>query len=219
MENELDNILIGLLDDWTILCKECESKIKELSKLLKLTKEHTIDENNEFTFSKYGATIREKKEDGSYDYKKVKSDIKIDLDKLKEGKYDLDELVEIKERYIGKYEDEDLFVKHGMYGLYAQWGENKKTLNSIKKTIENITMEDIEKCILTKNESSNILRVINDDISVRKGKYGPYVYYKRKDMGQPQFYNIKKFKEGFTYCEKKVLIDWLVETYSLPIEV
>lgn len=221
MENELDNILIGILDDWTSICKECESKIKELSKpLKKLTKEtYTIDENNEFTFSKYGATIREKKEDGSYNYKKVKSDIKIDLDKLKEGKYDLDELVEIKERYIGKYEDEDLFVKHGMYGLYAQWGENKKTLNSIKKTIENITMEDIEKCILTKNESSNILRVINDDISVRKGKYGPYVYYKRKDMGEPKFYNIKKFKEGFTYCEKKVLINWLVETYSLPIEV
>ncbi len=221
MENELDNILIGILDDWTSICRDCESKIKELSKpLKKLTKEtYTIDENNEFTFSKYGATIREKKEDGSYDYKKVKSDIKIDLDKLKEGKYDLDELVEIKERYIGKYEDEDLFVKHGMYGLYAQWGENRKTLNSIKKTIENITMEDIEKCILTKHESSNILRVINDEISVRKGKYGPYVYYKRKDMGEPKFYNIKKFKEGFTYCDKDVLINWLSETYNLPSKV
>ena len=64
-----------------------------------------------------------------------------------------------------------------MYGVYAEWGENKKTLNSIKK-LENITLEDLD--VLTKNSDSNILRTINEDISVRKGKYGPYVYYKER---------------------------------------
>ena len=87
-----------------------------------------------------------------------------------------------------------------------------------KKTIETITMEDIEKIIKSKNDSANILRVINNNISVRKGKFGPYVYYKRKDMKQPQFFNIKKFKEGFTYCKEEVLINWLNETYNIPIE-
>ena len=197
-----------------------ETKIKELSLPLKnLTKEtFTIDEKNDFTFSKYGATLREKREDGSYEYKSVKKDIKIDLDKLKQGSYTLDELLETKEKYMGKYEDQDMFLKNGKYGLYVEWGENKKTLNQVKKTIETITMEDIEKVIKNKNESANILRVINDSISIRKGKYGPYVYYKRKDMKQPQFFNINKFKEGFTYCKEEVLINWLNETYNIPIE-
>lgn len=220
MEENLDNILTGISENWTSICKNCETKIKELSLPLKnLTKEtYTIDQNNDFTFSKYGATIREKREDGSYEYKSVKKDIKIDLDKLKQGSYTLDELLETKEKYMGKYEDEDMFLKNGKYGLYVEWGENKKTLNQTKKTIETITMEDIEKIIKSKNDSANILRVINNNISVRKGKFGPYVYYKRKDMKQPQFFNIKKFKEGFTYCKEEVLINWLNETYNIPIE-
>ena len=37
-------------------------------------------------------------------------------------------------------------------------------------------------------------------------------------MKQPQFFNIKKFKEGFTYCKEEVLINWLNETYNIPIE-
>ena len=220
MEENLDNILNGISENWTSICKNCETKIKNLSQPLKnLTKEiYMIDEKNDFTFSKYGATIREKREDGSYEYKSVKKDIKIDLDKLKQGSYTLDELLETKEKYMGKYEDEDMFLKNGKYGLYVEWGENKKTLNQTKKTIETITMEDIEKIIKSKNDSANILRVINNNISVRKGKFGPYVYYKRKDMKQPQFFNIKKFKEGFTYCKEEVLINWLNETYNIPIE-
>lgn len=220
MEEDLDNILNEVSEDWTNVCKTCEKKIKELSKPLKtLTKEtYTIDDKNDFTFSRYGATIREKQEDGSFEYKSVKKDLKIDLEKLKKGSYTLDELLETKEKYMGKYEDQDMFVKNGKYGLYAEWGENKKTLNQTKKTIETITMEDIEKIIKSKNDSANILRVINDSISIRKGRFGPYVYYKRKDMKQPQFFNLKKFKEGFTYCKEEVLINWLNETYNIPIE-
>merc|ERR1711991_546145 len=93
MEENLDNILSGISENWTNICKNCETKIKELSLPLKnLTKEtYTIDEKNDFTLSKYGATIRENREDGSYEYKSVKKDIKIDLDKLKQGSYTLDE--------------------------------------------------------------------------------------------------------------------------------
>ncbi len=219
MENDLDNILNETLDDWTSVCKNCENKIKELSKPLKnLSKEvYKLDDKNEFLFSKYGATIRELQSDGKYEYKNIKKDIKIDLDKLKEGGYKLSELLEDKDKYMGKYDNMDLYVKTGMYGLYAEWGDNKKTLASLKKNISNITFEEIEK-FLNKNESSNILRSINENISIRKGKFGPYVYYKTKTMKQPQFFNLKKFKEGFTYCKEEVLINWLNETYSVTIE-
>lgn len=220
MENELDNILNETLDDWTIVCRNCENKIKELSKPLKnLSKEvYKLDDKNEFVFSKYGATIRELLPDGKYEYKNIKKDISIDLDKLKEGYYKVNELLEEKDKYMGKYDNVDLYVKTGMYGLYAEWGDNKKTLASLKKNINNITFEEVEKFLNNKNESSNILRNINENISVRKGKFGPYVYYKTKTMKQPKFFNLKKFKEGFTYCKEEVLINWLNETYNVIIE-
>lgn len=220
MENELDNILNETLDDWTIVCRNCENKIKELSKPLKnLSKEvYKLDDKNEFVFSKYGATIRELLPDGKYEYKNIKKDISIDLDKLKEGHYKVNELLEEKDKYMGKYDNVDLYVKTGMYGLYAEWGDNKKTLASLKKNINNITFEEVEKFLNNKNESSNILRNINENISIRKGKFGPYVYYKTKTMKQPQFFNLKKFKEGFTYCKEQVLINWLNETYNVTIE-
>ena len=67
------------------------------------------------------------------------------------------------------------------------------------------------------NSDANILRVLNDDFSVRKGKFGPYAYYKRANMEKPEFYNIKKFKESFTFCNADILIKWICETYKINI--
>jgi topoisomerase IA-like protein len=61
----------------------------------------------------------------------------------------------------------------------------------------------------------NVLRKLNEELSVRKGKYGPYVYYKTPEMSKPQFLNIKKFKEGFLSCDVHSLINWLKETYNI----
>ena len=62
---------------------------------------------------------------------------------------------------------------------------------------------------------TSVLRVLNDNFSVRTGKYGPYVYYKRASMAKPIFYNIKKFKESFTYCNADILIKWICDTYNI----
>ena len=34
------------------------------------------------------------------------------------------------------------------------------------------------------------------DVILRKGKFGPYVYYKTDDMKKPNFFNIKKFPKN-----------------------
>lgn len=46
-------------------------------------------------------------------------------------------------RKLGKYNNEDLFLKKGKYGLYVVWGENKKSVNEIKKGEDDITLEDV----------------------------------------------------------------------------
>ena len=38
---------------------------------------------------------------------------------------------------------------------------------------------------------SNIIKRLNEEMSVRKGKYGHYVYYKTNKMKKPRFINMK----------------------------
>jgi DNA topoisomerase-1 len=44
---------------------------------------------------------------------------------------------------LGKYNNLDLILKKGKYGLYVVWGENKKSINDIKKNEDDITYEDV----------------------------------------------------------------------------
>ena len=219
MEKELDSIYKGILEDWTIICKDCESKIKTLAKPLKnLEKEiYKIDDNHDLIWTKNGPLIRKKIRDDEYELRNIKSNIKLDIEKLKNNEYSLEELLEAKDICLGKYENQDLYVKNGKYGKYAMWGENKKALNTIKKPLDKITLSEVIE-VIQNDPSKNILREINENVSIRKGKYGAYVYYKRKDMEKPEFYNIKKFKEGFTYCDKDVFLEWLNTTYGVPLE-
>lgn len=219
MEVELDNIFNGVIDDWTQVCKTCDNKIKDLSKPLKNLSKQTyeIDETHVLIFSKNGPIIKEYLDDENFQFKSVRKDIQLDMKKIKDKEYTVNDLVQISEKYLGKYENTDLYIKYGKFGLYALWGENTKAMNALKKPIESIELKDVEEILNHVESSPNVLRIINEDISVRKGKYGPYVYYKRKDMKKPDFLSIKKFNEGFTYCKPEVLIGWLHETYNIPI--
>ena len=219
MEIKLDEISFGYESDWRTICKTCYNEIKDLSKELKKIEKQSyiLDENNDFIFEKYGAVIRHKLEDGTFDYKQVKKDIKIDLEKLKNKEYSVDDLIEIKNNHLGKYENNDIFIKNGRFGPYVEWGEKKLSIKNIDIPLDKITLEDIEKFIKSDktNVNKNIIRVINNDFSIRKGKFGAYMYYKRNDMMKPEFYNIKKFPEGFLTCDPETIIDWVKTKYNI----
>jgi topoisomerase IA-like protein len=131
----------------------------------------------------------------------------------------LDELYEIKNDCLGKYEEKDLFIKNGKYGLYVQWGDKKESIKKIEKPIDEITLQDVIDYLGTDKTQRNkaVLRVLTPELSIRKGKFGAYAFYKKDDMPKPEFYNIKKFPEGFISCEPSVLIEWLNQTYKITI--
>ncbi len=240
--------------EWQNICRDCEKIIKKLttpiSNVFKLS--YKIENDYNLIFSKNGPVLCKTQKDfdneGKEDiyYKSVKKNILIDIDKLKNGLYKLDELLEIENKLLGKWENEELYIKNGKHGIYLEWGENKKKIEKHEKTIEETNYDDVvvyltestdEESIMKNNK--NILRIINDDLSIRNGKYGAYIYYKTKNMKIPEFYNIKKFgdlkpkndnenvKKSFNrsnnvhwykYCDKLLFINWINETYGLSIE-
>lgn len=215
MEKKLDEISRGKSDvQWYDICKECHSLIRSLTN--SVSKEtYKLDDKHDLVFTKNGPAISNKLDDGTIEYKSVRKDIAIDLDKLRKVEYSVNELIEIPIQCIGKIGEHDVYIKHGKFGAYAEWGENKKSVDEIIKTKGTVTIGDITEK-QDHSKSSSVLRTLTSDLSIRKGKYGAYAHYQRKDMPKPEFYNIKKFREGFSNCNADVLIQWLCDTYNVP---
>jgi DNA topoisomerase-1 len=229
MEQQLDIISYNSLIEWSSICKECYVEIVKLSnELKKLGKQNfVLDENHSFAFEKMGPVIKESREDGTLAFLPVKQGIQINLDKLKNKQYSLDDLVESKTSSIGKYLDEDVYLKYGKFGPYVQWKETsisvKELLNENKNvsiTLEKVLplLESKIKSLADNEVTHNLLRWIRQpDLSIRKGKFGPYVFYQAKDMKKPTFFNIKKFNEGLFTCTNETLITWLNQTYKVNL--
>jgi len=139
---------------------------------------------------KYGPVIAYK-EGENLKFKSVKKN--IDIEKLKRGEYKLKDIVQAayKKNVLGKYKKEEVILKNGKYGLYVTVGGKNVSIKTDKSEDE-ITLEDVIPFLSAPRQStSSILKQLNENISIRKGKYGPYVFYKTDKMKKPRFINMK----------------------------
>ena len=153
---------------------------------------------------KYGPVIAYK-EGEKLKFKSVKKDINIE--KLKRGEYKLKDIVQsaYKKNVLGKYKNKEVVLKNGKYGLYVTV-DGKNTSIKTDKSEDEIVLEDVIPFLETSKQSnSSILKQLNDSITIRKGKYGPYVFYKTDKMKKPRFINMK----GKTI--EDVTISWVME--------
>ena len=171
---------------------------------------------------KYGPVIKcVEEKDGKEEviFKSVKKD--LDISKLKIGEYELDDIIEQNKtgniQYnLGKYEGKDVILRKGKFGLYTSWGDTSKTLKELgNRPIENITIEEV---IAILEKGSGIVRVINTNLTIRKGPKGDYIFYKNSKMKKPIFYDIKSFttetKEDYKTCDINILKSWISEKYN-----
>ncbi len=225
MEDELDKIAKGDVI-WYNLCDTCN---KQLDTLVDGLKDETkievkLDEHNTYLVGKYGPVIKCVEEINGIEqinFKPIKKG--VDIHKIENGEYNqsIEEIIDTnvaKKKYIlGKYEDKDVVLQKGKFGLYMTWGENSKNLKELgNRPLENITFDEVKKYL---EEGSNLIREVNTSTSIRKGAKGDYIFYKTAKMKKPQFFDLKTFnndvKADYKTCNMTVLKSWLKEKYDI----
>ena len=237
MEDELDNIARGKKKYYE-LCDECNKFItslinsnnliiksdsnlengkENLEKLEKL--QIKIDAKHTYLIGKNGPTIKYTKEDGSLAFYGVKKTINIE--KLKRGEYKLDELIETSEetsKLLGVFNEENVYLKNGKYGYYLECGLLRKSLKTIKINVpfKEIKIDDaltiLKDC---DSETNGLVRKISNDLAIRKGKFGDYLFYKTPSMKKPQFLKLGDFNDDYKNCSLEFLKSWIKEKYNL----
>jgi len=236
MEDHLDKIAHGEKEPWFEICEITWRQVASICDALKKEKkrEIQIDADHIFTIGKYGPVIKcTRPSEGEGDNKCVKKatflSVRKDLDigKVERGEYSLEEIVEDKKESgqepLGEYQGHPLFIKRGKYGRYAAWGSQKKSLAAFgNRPTENLLLEDvvaeIEKHgvpVDGETKVSPIVRIVSDNISIRRGKYGEYIFYKTAKMKKPKFLKLDGCPEDYKTCHLVFLRDWLLEKFGI----
>ena len=128
----------------------------------------------------------------------------------------LDDIIDntiINKNSIGKYKGQDLFIKKGKYGIYAQWGKETK---SLKENFEFLEINQIQyidvikyldKDSLDPTKPIGLVRDLNNNLSIRTGKYGDYIFYKKPRAKKPEFYKLNGFNTDHKKCDKILLLN------------
>lgn len=186
MEANLDDIAsstTGSFDKLKIVCDECCREIIEnIHKYNSENKEKIIIKNNENNHDKSSSTS-----------------------------------TATGEHIVGIYGGFNVILKNGRFGKYIVWGKDGIHRKSIEKThLQNkdsssVSLDEIIRFIENDpidygvdssklNSDSGIIRVINDDVSIRSGKYGNYIFYKTVQMKKPKFISLKNFEKNIYTC-------------------
>lgn len=215
MESKLDEIVNGSQINWYGVCKECETEIKSCATPIKKIEKKffPLEETYDIVFERYGPSIRHHLEDGSIEFFNVKKNVHITIDGIERNQYKLKDIIDTPSGCIGTWDNEEVFIKDGRFGLYLQYGETRKPLKHIEKQKEEITWEDILPTLENKQLDPNVLRKYNEATSLRKGKFGPYIFYQTPSMKKPSFFNIKKYKGDCFHDDIETVLEWVDKTY------
>ena len=166
------------------------------------------------------------------EYLPMRKNMKWDKEKLIQGQYTLEELVEWTDPILGIHEGESMILKSGKFGAYVEWGEKRESITPLveqrkKQGLDSHDLEASDVVAFLREKEANggavvdgkkILRVFTPEISVRMGRYGPYVFYQSSTAPpntKPQFLSLKKLEVGYMTCTKIQFLKWLVDTHGV----
>lgn len=146
-------------------------------------------------------------------------------------------------RMMGQYQGQDIIIKSGKYGAYIVWGATNLSLKPLLgggrggKSEFDLTLQDviafIERSTGGTGESAaaggtgdtgtpvqgQIMRTIDENTTIRYGRYGPYIFHKTAKMTKPAFVALKGFAEkhgNYITCDAAVLYEWIAADAAAP---
>jgi len=106
--------------------------------------------------------------------------------------------------HCGLYKKKPVIIKKGPYGFYSEYNKQKKSL--LHWTHYDQIQDYIDRQQFPCEYIEDLIH-FNKDYSIRKGKYGDYVYYKTSNMKKPMFYKLeiesREIEDIKEYIQKK----------------
>ena len=213
MEDDLDKISKGS-KQYIEICSAIYNNLIKLSNTIKMDQKqvYKIDEHHTYMIGKYGPVIK-KKIDDNISFINVKKN--LEMNDIMSGKYSLQELIDVKQTntVLGKYENNDVILKKGKFGLYIVCNGKNYSIKHIKKEKEKIKLVDVLGVLKGNTQNSNILKKVSDEVSIRKGKYGEYIFYKKSDWKKPRFLKLKNIL--WKNLTNKEILNWIENEYNI----
>ena len=121
--------------------------------------------------------------------------------------------------HCGNWKNSVMVIKDGPYGYYLEY---KKEIVSLDKCHIDINAI-VEKQIITDDEKKEIMDYvkkkeglkINDDMSIREGPKGYYLFYKKPSMKKPKFYNCDEIIEHIESRDIDKIIEYIHKKYKI----
>jgi DNA topoisomerase-1 len=227
MEDDLDKISNGQFV-WNKLCEKCYIELTNVTDKLQDLKKFNleIDDNHTLIIGKHGPVIKyvDTKDPKKVYFIPVKKN--IDIEQLKNNKnISLTDVIDdtiIDREAIGKYKGQDLFIKNGKYGIYAKWGKETK---SLKEKFGSLKVQEIQyldviryldnDTVLDPTKPIGFVRELNNNLSIRTGKYGDYIFYKKPRSKTPKFLKLNGFDSDYKKCDKTLILNWIKQKYDI----
>jgi DNA topoisomerase-1 len=225
MERSLDEIVRGT-DTYGAVCGTYDAVIRcaisRVERIMEANAGCVLDDNHSLLMGKHGLVVRETDDKGKHvGFHAVREG--VDTGRAMRGEMGLEELVarcgigdKASVSVYGAYEGHPIEVKKGRYGYYAKWGSKTCNLKRLNVPVGLMTKEDVVGEIVKQGgaREQSVIRVVNDQISVRKGERGMYLMCSRKGLGgkggggagkrrtpKPTFYPLADFWDWFYRTE------------------
>jgi DNA topoisomerase-1 len=226
MEDCLDLIATGKTK-WNNLCDKCHKELTDVMRDVKDLKKFSIEIDTQHTLiiGKHGPVVKciNSKDPKKVTFLPIKKN--LDLEAIKHiPNLSLEDVIEgniSNSNAIGKYKGQDLFIKKGKYGIYAQWGKETKSLKEdfSSTPIDKIEYIDIirfldKDTVLDPSKPVGLVRELNSHLSIRSGKYGDYIFYKKPRAKKPEFLKLNGFDSDYKKCDKVLVLNWIKQTYN-----
>ena len=134
---------------------------------------------------------------------------------MRAGEYKLEDLLlrSSKDRNLGEYKNHKVILKTGKFGPYLAWNSKNKSIGD-DIDLETVTLDDVTSYLDEINETSTIIRIIDENTSIRVGKFGDYVFHKTTKAKNPVFIKLNEFiklngNDSYKTCDIKDLVNWL----------